>query len=61
MDGMWYKLCPQCRNYIKKTSPQDSGICCACGWEEYPVTHFCEIVDKYCEFYPSEPGDKLAA
>ncbi len=61
MDGIWYKLCPKCRNYIKKVDPQDSGICCACGWEEHPVMYFCEIADKYCAFSPSARGDKLAA
>jgi hypothetical protein len=61
MDGVWYKLCPRCRNYIKKTESQDSGICSACGWEEYSVKYFCEIVDKYCVFYPSDLKDQLAA
>jgi hypothetical protein len=61
MDGVWYKLCPQCRNYIKKAEPQDSGKCRACGWEEYSGMYFCEIADKYCMFYPPDLKDKLAA
>jgi hypothetical protein len=61
MDGVWYKLCPQCKNYIKKTEPQDSAMCCACGWEEYPVTFFCEVVNRYCMFYPTDHGERMAA
>ena len=61
MDGVWYKLCPQCRNYFKKKEPLDAGICGTCGWEEYPATYFCEIFGKYCVFCPPDLKDRLAA
>lgn len=35
MDGMWYKRCPHCGNYVKKHEPQESALCCVCGWKEY--------------------------
>jgi len=48
MADMWFKRCPQCGNYMKKTAPQESGMCCACGWEEYVVAFYCEVVNRYC-------------
>ncbi len=48
MDGIWYKKCPQCGNYIRKIDPQEACMCCACGWEEYCASFFCEIYNKYC-------------
>ena len=49
MADMWFKRCPQCGSYAKKSEPQDAAICSACGWEEYIVSaFFCEIVHKYC-------------
>jgi len=48
MDGMWYKHCPKCGNYVKKVDPQDSGMCCACGWVEYVVTYYCELRHRFC-------------
>ena len=48
MHGMWYKLCPQCRNYMKKADPQESSTCCACGWEEYIPPYYCEFVHTFC-------------
>ena len=60
MDGMmWYKLCPQCGNYMKKNDPQETGMCCSCGWEEYAPPFFCELVNKYCTFAPAENALKL--
>jgi anaerobic ribonucleoside-triphosphate reductase len=48
MEGIWCKQCPRCGNYLKKTDPQEAGMCCACGWEEYVPAFFCEIVNRYC-------------
>ena len=48
MEGMWFKQCPLCRNYLKKKDPQEAGMCCACGWEEYASAFFCDIVGQYC-------------
>jgi anaerobic ribonucleoside-triphosphate reductase len=48
MADMWFKRCPQCGTYMKKVEPQESGMCCACGWEEYVGAFYCEVVDKYC-------------
>lgn len=48
MDGMWYKRCPQCGNYMKKQDPQESAMCCACGWEEYIKSFFCAIGNDFC-------------
>jgi hypothetical protein len=54
MDGMWIKQCPRCKNYMKKNNPQDCAMCCACGWEEYVTTFYCEVAHRYCEFPYSE-------
>ncbi len=48
MDGIWYKKCPRCGNYILKRDPTESGMCCACGWEEYDGHFYCSLVRKYC-------------
>jgi len=48
MDGMWYKHCPDCGNYVKKSDPLESGMCCACGWEEYAPPYYCEVRHRYC-------------
>lgn len=54
MTGMWYKHCPQCGNYIKKSDLQESGMCCTCGWEEYVSLLYCEVVHKYCTYLTTE-------
>jgi hypothetical protein len=48
MADMWFKRCPQCGTYMKKLDPQESGMCCACGWEEYTGAFYCEVVNSYC-------------
>lgn len=48
MDGMWYKHCPDCGNYLKKTDPQEAGMCYACGWEEYDPPYYCEVRHCFC-------------
>jgi hypothetical protein len=48
MDGMWYKHCPKCGNYVKKIDPQESGMCNSCGWQEYVIVYYCEIRGRYC-------------
>ncbi len=49
MDDVWYfKHCPQCGNYLKKLDPQESGMCCCCGWKEYIVGYYCEFRRRYC-------------
>jgi len=48
MADVWIKRCPRCGNYIRKATPQESGMCCACGWEEYIVLFYCEVVNRYC-------------
>jgi anaerobic ribonucleoside-triphosphate reductase len=48
MADMWFKRCPQCGTYMKKTEPQESSMCCACGWQEYVGEFYCEVVDGYC-------------
>ena len=48
MEGMWFKHCPRCLNYLKKSDPQESAMCCACGWAEYERTFYCEILNQFC-------------
>jgi hypothetical protein len=57
MNGMWYKHCPKCGNYVKKTDPQESGVCYACGWVEYVAVFYCEVRHRYC----IEDKDRAAA
>jgi hypothetical protein len=52
MQGIWFKRCPRCGNYIKKINPEELCMCCACGWEETVLSHFCEIVHNYCTVTP---------
>ncbi len=55
MDGIWFKRCPHCGNYMKKTDPEESCMCCACGWQERQergVLYFCELTNKYCDLAP---------
>ncbi len=61
MADIWYKCCPQCRNYIKKNDPQEAASCCSCGWEEYAVTFYCAVANKYCEFLCQENGQEWAS
>jgi hypothetical protein len=56
MADMWYKLCPNCSNYLKKADPLESGMCCACGWEEYVTAYYCEVLHRFCSAYC--PGNK---
>ena len=59
MDGIWYKRCPQCSNYMQKADPRESCMCCSCGWEEYAVTTFyCEVIHKYCSYVSMDDGEK---
>lgn len=60
MDGMWYKRCPRCNNYMKKIDPRECGMCCACGWEEYETLVFCEVVNHYCTFLSVEGANKIS-
>ncbi len=49
MDTIWYfKHCPQCGNYLKKLDPQESGMCCCCGWQEYVAGYYCEFRRRFC-------------
>jgi len=48
MADMWFKRCPQCGTYMKKLDPQDSSMCCACGWEEYVGAFYCDVVNRFC-------------
>jgi len=50
MDGMWYRHCPHCGEYINKSDPENSWACARCGWQEPHTTYFCEFVHKYCPF-----------
>jgi hypothetical protein len=61
MDGIWFKRCAQCGNYLKKAAPQESGICCACGWTEYAPPYFCDIIENYCDFCSSEEAKRRIA
>ncbi len=48
MDGMWFKHCPKCGHYVKKVDPQESAMCCACGWQEYVIPYYCDFRHRYC-------------
>ncbi len=48
MEGLWYKLCPHCGNYVSKEDPLAFAICCSCGWEEHHPDYFCETANRYC-------------
>jgi len=48
MTDLWFKRCPRCGTYMKKSDPQESAMCCACGWEEYRGAFYCDIVHNYC-------------
>jgi uncharacterized C2H2 Zn-finger protein len=61
MDGMWYKRCPRCGNYIKKRDPQESGVCCACGWEEYINSIYCEATRNYCTLLSAEGAATISS
>jgi hypothetical protein len=58
MADMWFKRCPQCGTYIKKIDPQESAMCCACGWEEYVGVFYCDVVHTYCTHLDQD--DRLA-
>ena len=34
MDGIWFKRCPLCGSYMKKSDPREPDACKTCGWEE---------------------------
>ncbi len=63
MDNVWFfKHCPQCGNYLKKRDPQESAMCCSCGWQEYVVAFYCEFRGRFCsedEFASSLPAKIL--
>lgn len=61
MDGMWFKRCARCGCYLKKTDPQESGMCCACGWSEYPEQYFCDVIDNYCKSCTAADVDRAVA
>ncbi len=48
MQGVWYKKCPRCGNYIQKNDPEELCMCCACGWQEQELPFFCELINNYC-------------
>lgn len=52
MDGVWYKRCPWCGNYMKNQTPQEAFACCACGWEEERSCYFCTYANRYCSLMP---------
>jgi hypothetical protein len=52
MDGMWFKRCPRCGNYMTKEDPRETCQCCACGWEEESLLFFCDAVSNYCHLIP---------
>ena len=49
MSGIWFIKCPRCKNYMKKTDPEESCMCCACGWQEQTGQVFCEHIHNFCE------------
>jgi len=60
MTDLWFKRCPLCSNYMKKTDPQECSICCICGWTEYVgVTFFCKVANKYCTGFTQEDEQQL--
>ena len=59
MNGQWCKRCPQCGNYMMKADPSESGMCCACGWEEYTHDVYCDVVNKNCPFFPATEDQPL--
>jgi anaerobic ribonucleoside-triphosphate reductase len=60
MANMWFKRCPQCGTYMKKLEPQESAMCCACGWEEYVGTFYCDVVDRYCKHLSQDYRPEMA-
>jgi len=58
MADMWFKRCPQCGTYMKKFDPQESALCSACGWKEYVVVFYCEVLHRYCTHLDQD--DRLA-
>ena len=34
---------------MKKTDPEESCMCCACGWQEKTGPVYCEHIHNYCE------------
>ncbi len=55
MFGVWLKKCPRCGNYMMKTDPQETCMCCACGWQENNGHFFCEVINDYCDHCDLEP------
>jgi hypothetical protein len=37
---------------MKKTDPEESGMCCACGWLEQGTPYFCELANTFCHLAP---------
>ena len=60
MADIWFKRCPQCRDYMKKSDPLAAAVCCSCGWKEYVVsTFYCEVANKYCTFLYQENREEV--
>ncbi len=56
MDTIWFfKHCPRCGNYLKKLDPQESAMCCSCGWQEYVAPYYCEFRRRFCSEEPGFP------
>ncbi len=52
MEGIWFKRCPRCGNYMTKENPEEPCMCCACGWHEQGEPFFCELTNHYCDLAP---------
>jgi hypothetical protein len=61
MAGIWFKRCPQCRDYMQKSDPGESAICCSCGWKEYVAfTFYCGVADKHCTYLCPENEQQVS-
>jgi hypothetical protein len=48
MDGLWYKRCPCCSNYLSKRDPLEVGTCYVCNWMDASPPFYCYLRHRYC-------------